>query len=57
MSKSENTTGSWLEDELRSSKAVDTERKDNIIYSIKKKYRGFVCLNASSYMAGLRDVW
>lgn len=27
------------------------------MHTIKNRYKGFVCLNCSSYMAGLRDVW
>lgn len=57
VNRSENTTQSWLEDELKSTKTVEIQRKDSIAYSFKKKYRGFVCLNSDSYMAGLRDMW
>lgn len=28
-----------------------------VLHSFKKKYKGLVCLNCTSYMAGLRDVW
>lgn len=27
------------------------------IYELKKGYKGLVCLNCTSYMCGLRNVW
>jgi Diacylglycerol kinase accessory domain len=42
---------------MKSTKAMETDRKDNMIFSIKSKYKGLVCLNSTSYIAGLRNVW
>jgi hypothetical protein len=54
---SEDTVANLGEEELKSTKAVELDRKENVLVSLKNKYKGLVCLNSNSYMAGLRNVW
>ena len=44
-----------LEASLLSKK--DTNYEKETIFELKNGYKGLVCLNCTSYMCGLRNVW
>jgi hypothetical protein len=34
-----------------------TDQESETIFNLKNGYKGLVCLNCTSYMCGLRNVW